>query len=61
VNKAWGERGSLEKHRAYITEVTNDPAVLPLIMSWNGEPMGYAEITYLKVGISDFLEDTLKW
>ncbi|KAG1719395.1 acyl-CoA N-acyltransferase [Suillus occidentalis] len=48
VNKAWGERGSLEKHRAYITEVTNDPAVLPLIMSWNGEPMGYAEITYLK-------------
>lgn len=60
VNKAWGERGSLEKHRAYITEVTNDPAVLPLIMSWNGEPMGYAEITYLKVGISDFLEDTLK-
>ncbi|KAG1835836.1 acyl-CoA N-acyltransferase [Suillus subalutaceus] len=37
VNKAWGERGSLEKHRAYITEVTNDPA-----------PMGYAEITYLK-------------
>ncbi|KAG2123668.1 acyl-CoA N-acyltransferase [Suillus cothurnatus] len=48
VNKAWGERGSLEKHKAYVTEVTNDPAVLPVIMSWNGEPMGYAEITYLK-------------
>lgn len=48
VNKGWGERGSLEKHRAYVTEVTNDPAVLPVIMSWNGEPMGYAEITYLK-------------
>jgi hypothetical protein len=48
VNKGWGERGSLEKHRAYVTEVVNDPAVLPVIMSWNGEPMGYAEITYLK-------------
>ncbi|KAG1797422.1 acyl-CoA N-acyltransferase [Suillus plorans] len=48
VNKAWGERGSLEKHRAYITEIMNDPGVLPVIMSWNGEPMGYAEITYLK-------------
>ncbi|KAG2136350.1 acyl-CoA N-acyltransferase [Suillus bovinus] len=48
VNKWWGERGSLEKHRAYVTEVTNDPAVLPIIMSWNGKPMGYAEITYLK-------------
>ncbi|KAG2367642.1 acyl-CoA N-acyltransferase [Suillus spraguei] len=48
VNKGWGERGPMEKHRAYVTEVTNDPAVLPVIMSWNGEPMGYAEITYLK-------------
>ncbi|KAG2048143.1 hypothetical protein BDR06DRAFT_963100 [Suillus hirtellus] len=33
---------------AYITEITNDPGVLPVIMSWNGKPMGYAEITYLK-------------
>lgn len=48
VNKGWGERGSLEKHRAYVTEVANDPGVLPIIMSWNGEPMGYAEVTYLK-------------
>ncbi|KAG1836930.1 acyl-CoA N-acyltransferase, partial [Suillus tomentosus] len=48
VNKGWGERGSLEKHRAYITEIMNDPGVLPVIMSWNGKPMGYAEITYLK-------------
>ncbi|KAG0702555.1 acyl-CoA N-acyltransferase [Suillus ampliporus] len=48
VNMGWGERGSLEKHREYVTEVMNDPAVLPVIMSWNGEHMGYAEITYLK-------------
>jgi hypothetical protein len=61
VNKAWGERGSLEKHRAYVTEVVNDPAVLPVIMSWNGEPMGYAEITYLKVGTLNFVENWLTW
>ncbi|KAG1722782.1 acyl-CoA N-acyltransferase [Suillus paluster] len=48
VNRGWGERGSLEKHRTYITNVMNDPAVLPVMMSWNGEHMGYAEITYLK-------------
>ncbi|KAG1805508.1 hypothetical protein EV424DRAFT_1430508 [Suillus variegatus] len=61
VNKGWGERGSLEKHRAYITEIMNDPGVLPVIMSWNGNPMGYAEITYLKVGILGFLENRLRW
>jgi len=48
VNAGWGERGSLENHRAYVKDVINDPAVLPVIMSWNGEYMGYAEITYLK-------------
>ncbi|KAG1741676.1 acyl-CoA N-acyltransferase [Suillus lakei] len=48
VNMAWGERGPLEKHKAYVTGVMNDPAVLPVMMSWNGEYMGYAEITHLK-------------
>jgi len=32
----------------------DDPAVLPIIMSWNGEYMGYAEITYLKVAFLSF-------
>jgi len=54
VNAGWGERGSLEKHRAYIRRLMDDPAVLPIIMSWNGEYMGYAEITYLKVAFLSF-------
>lgn len=49
VNKGWNERGSLEQHRRYVHGVMNDPAVLPIMMSWDGELMGYLEIVYVKV------------
>lgn len=49
VNKGWNERGSLEQHRRYAHRVLNDPAVLPMMMSWDGELMGYLEIVYIKV------------
>lgn len=48
VNKGWGEAGSMEKHKAYIAELIADPGVLPLIMSWDGERMGYTEIVWIK-------------
>ncbi|RDB23738.1 putative lysine N-acyltransferase C17G9.06c [Hypsizygus marmoreus] len=48
VNNAWGERGCLEKHRKYIEGVLADPGVLPIMMSWDGELMGYAEIVWVK-------------
>ncbi|KAI9567910.1 acyl-CoA N-acyltransferase [Boletus coccyginus] len=49
VNSGWNERGSLEQHRSYVHGVLNDPAVLPMMMSWDGELMGYLEIVYIKV------------
>ncbi|KIJ64046.1 hypothetical protein HYDPIDRAFT_91251 [Hydnomerulius pinastri MD-312] len=48
VNKGWNESGTLEHHRKYVKAVMNDPAVLPLMMSWDGELMGYTELVYLK-------------
>ncbi|KAJ3567433.1 hypothetical protein NP233_g6369 [Leucocoprinus birnbaumii] len=48
VNTAWGERGGYEKHRKYIEEVMADPHVLPSMMSWDGELMGYCEIMYTR-------------
>ncbi|KAG9311205.1 acyl-CoA N-acyltransferase [Chiua virens] len=48
VNSGWNERGSLEQHRKYVYGVLNDPAVLPMIMSWDGKLMGYLEIVYIK-------------
>ena len=48
VNKGWGEAGSMEKHRAYLAGLIADPAVLPLVMSWDGERMGYTEIVWIK-------------
>ncbi|PIL27613.1 hypothetical protein GSI_10765 [Ganoderma sinense ZZ0214-1] len=48
VNRGWGERGPLEKHRKYVEGLLADPGVLPVIMSWDGEYMGYAELVYLK-------------
>ncbi|KDR67514.1 hypothetical protein GALMADRAFT_258134 [Galerina marginata CBS 339.88] len=48
VNSAWGERGSLETHRGYVEAVLADPHVLPCMLSWDGELMGYVEIVYVK-------------
>ncbi|EGO03326.1 hypothetical protein SERLA73DRAFT_83246 [Serpula lacrymans var. lacrymans S7.3] len=48
VNRGWGEKGSMEKHRKYVREVMNDPSVLPVMMSWDGELMGYLEIVWIK-------------
>ena len=49
VNRGWGERGPLEKHREYVRALMADPGVLPLMMSWDGELMGYCELVYIKV------------
>ena len=49
VNRGWGERGPMEKHRAYLRALMADPGVLPVMMSWDGELMGYAELVYIKV------------
>ncbi|TDL21205.1 hypothetical protein BD410DRAFT_840675 [Rickenella mellea] len=48
VNKGWGERGTMEKHIAYMRKVLDDPHILPIMMSWDGELMGYAELTWIK-------------
>ncbi|KAF5383050.1 hypothetical protein D9615_004949 [Tricholomella constricta] len=48
VNTAWGERGSLETHREYIEGLLVDPGVVPMMMSWDGELMGYIEIVWVK-------------
>jgi hypothetical protein len=48
VNTAWGERGSLETHREYVEQLIADPHVLPCMLSWDGELMGYVEIVYVK-------------
>lgn len=49
VNSGWNEQGSLEQHRQYLYSVLNNPGVLPMVMSWNGELMGYLELVYIKV------------
>ncbi|KAF9459716.1 acyl-CoA N-acyltransferase [Collybia nuda] len=48
VNSAWGERGSLETHREYIEGLLADSGVVPCMMSWDGELMGYVEIVWVK-------------
>lgn len=48
VNSAWGEKGPLETHIKYLRGVLDDPSVLPCMMSWDGELMGYLELTYAK-------------
>ncbi|KAL0960590.1 hypothetical protein HGRIS_005624 [Hohenbuehelia grisea] len=48
VNAGWGESGTLEYHREYIQKILSNPAVLPVMMSWNGELMGYLEFVWVK-------------
>ncbi|KAG5642607.1 hypothetical protein DXG03_002505 [Asterophora parasitica] len=48
INSGWGERGSLETHMEYVEGLLADPGVVPLMMSWDGELMGYLEIVWVK-------------
>lgn len=48
VNSAWSERGTLEAHRKYLEGVLADPGVVPCMMSWDGELMGYVEMVWVK-------------
>lgn len=50
VHKGWGERGTMEKHRDYIQKQIADPHVLPIMMSWDDELMGYCELVWIRVG-----------
>lgn len=58
VDQFWMEKGSLEQHRQFIEERTNDAHVLPVIGSYTSlvgdreapeEPAVYAEIYWVKV------------
>jgi len=48
VNKAWGEAGSLETHTEYIKKQMDDPHCWPVLGSWDGDLMGYYELTWVK-------------
>jgi len=48
VNKGWGEQGDVEAHRRYVQRAGADAHVLPLMMSWDGELMGYLELTWIR-------------
>lgn len=52
VNKGWKEEGPVKKHVEYIKKALADPAVLALMMSWDGELMGYCELVWIKVSAS---------
>lgn len=49
VNRAWGDRGPIEKHRDYVRKLWRDPSAFPVIMTWDGKPFGYAELIWVKV------------
>lgn len=49
VGRGWGEQGSIEQHRAYVQKIEEDPHVLACVMCWDGERMGYVELTWIKV------------
>ncbi|CUA87636.1 Protein N-acetyltransferase, RimJ/RimL family [Chelatococcus sambhunathii] len=48
VAAVWAEEGDLDKHRAYLGGLIADPHMLPLIVSFNGEPFGYFEVYWAK-------------
>ncbi|EIW77302.1 hypothetical protein CONPUDRAFT_109849 [Coniophora puteana RWD-64-598 SS2] len=48
VNKGWNEQGSKEHHRRYLEGLNSNPNVIPMIMSWDGEVMGYVEFVWIK-------------
>lgn len=49
VNKGWGERGTMERHKAYISQINAELSILPLMMCWDDQLMGYTELCWLQV------------
>jgi hypothetical protein len=49
VNSGWNEAGSLEKHVEYIKKQMDDPHHWPVLGRWDGDLMGYFELTWVKV------------
>ncbi|KAH8830059.1 acyl-CoA N-acyltransferase [Flagelloscypha sp. PMI_526] len=60
VNEGWKERGDEDHHRQYLRGMLKDPHSMPVLVSWSDptvdklgeraplEPVGYAEISYVK-------------
>jgi RimJ/RimL family protein N-acetyltransferase len=48
VNEFWGERGTKEKHRAYLQKQIDDPHVMPVFARWNYTTFAYFEIYWAK-------------
>lgn len=48
VSDSWKEHGTLEDHRKYIEAQYKDPHSIPAMFSWDGDLMGYVEVTYIK-------------
>lgn len=44
----WEEEGDEEKHRRYLQGLIDDPHMLPLVASFDGEPFGYFEVYWAK-------------
>jgi RimJ/RimL family protein N-acetyltransferase len=44
----WQEEGDEEKHRRYLQGLIDDPHMLPLVASFDGEPFGYFEVYWAK-------------
>jgi len=48
VDAFWQEAGDVEKHRAYLQGLVDDPHMLPLIAAFDDQPFGYFELYWAK-------------
>ena len=48
VNAGWKERGSDDKHRAYLAAQLADPHSMSCLFLWDGQPAGYCELGWAK-------------
>jgi RimJ/RimL family protein N-acetyltransferase len=48
VNEFWQEKGSIEKHKIYLEEISKDQHSIGLIACFDDEPFGYFEVYWGK-------------
>lgn len=61
VNAFWGNKGTVDDHIQYLTDLENDNHIMPVIGSFDGEPFAYFELYWAKEDVIGSHANATDW